>query len=217
MNQFTCYFRSTHVSAGVSAAMSSYFGSPEFATRSQFNGADGSRDATQVQLYMLAGIALDPKEVDTTTAMLTEGTVCLQFFGVSNPVPYFDVVVGSEDHKALMAAVSANIQSKMFNAAERHLSWRAPKKTQARSNHREAVRRAMSESLVWPNSKECSEAVYRELYSANLNTLNSLESAVRNRRSTRLEKLVAAATPAANKGWYDLLENIALKVFSPVH
>lgn len=194
-----------------------YFASPEFGTRIAFNGEQGLRDKLNITLYLLARLALDPRGIDDMQAHLSRGTVLLRYFGISNPVPLFELEVGSVELGVLKAAVTANSVSRMVDAANRVRAWRTGEKSCSRHKHEEAVMGRLRESLAWPDRKayEANPEKAREAHTQLAATMDMKLLMLRQRRGLRLARLAQATAPSV-KDWTGLLEDIALQVLPPL-
>jgi len=169
-------------------------------------------------LYLLGRISVDPREVDTMRERLASGVVLIRFFAYSNPATLFELPVGSADLQRIQAAVEANIDGRMFDAASRVLQWRASPKSWGRGRQEDAVLDKMRATMTWPDRDEWSrDAAWA---GARRNALMDLLSAkltvVRDRRNQRLAMLSSAAAPGVGS-WTELLEAIATHAAGQIH
>lgn len=198
----------------------SYYASDIFRRRTEFSEPGAQSDQLLVVNYLLTRCALDPRPTSMTGlhADLARGVVMLKFFGVSNPVPFFELAQGSPELARLRVAVRANLASPMNAAAQRVMKWRNAEKSNLRRKHEDAVMGRLRESLAFPTRDDhdrnaaAAEQTRSELYKQ----LGAKLKTVRDRRNARLARLSAAAAPGLTS-WTALLEDISLHALKPVH
>lgn len=183
-------------------AHESYLASEAFAQRLAFVGEQGVADKVAMVLYMLKHVALDPRQLDSGLAALERGTVHLNFFGWSNPVPMLEVH-RAEDLESIRQAVKANAGGALFRAALRVIKWRG--RQAAGERGRNAVMARVRAGIVWPTGRDDASRQEQERLVALLNTR---ADALRDRRRTRMAALSGAAGPRS-AGWTEFLAAMA--------
>jgi hypothetical protein len=205
-----------HALSTSTAAYSSFLASDQFLQRTEFRGADRVQDSLAVLHHLLARLALDPRELARSQALMRDGVVLLHFFGVCNPVPMFNLAPASVEMNALAQAVEANSHGQHFHAAQRALWWRQSDRFNRRQRSEDAVVARLRGQMTWPSQEEAlrdpeGTAVTRQLQ---FDQLSAKRLAVRERRNMRMAMLSEAA--GLNfQGWTELLEEIAVNVFVP--
>jgi len=116
--------------------------------RIEFVGPTESAQFVRIQLWMLKQLALDPRDCVRNLDAVKQGVVNLNFFGVSNPVPFFEVDPASEDGLALQEAIVVNIASPMMDAAQRVRKRRNC--LSRRRSQEDAVLDQLRKTLHWP-------------------------------------------------------------------
>ena len=171
-------------------------------------------DGVAIVLYLLERLALCPRELARCELLLEGGHVCLQFFGVCNPAPYFTVQPGSAEHTRLLAAVEVNKNSHMFEAARRVLRQRTQKKAHARAKREDVLVGQLRETLSWSTRADyaANDAQAHSHDAHNAQLLDARRRQVRDQRQCRLALLAKAASPGLTS-WTALLEDIAVNVY----
>lgn len=197
--------------ASVDAA---YYASDAFYKRIRFEGKSGTEDQRQVLLHALRRIALDTKDSALMRSALAVGVVNLYFFGVSNPVPWLELPVGSPELAELTAAVEANLTGPLAKAVNRVRRRRDC--WNRRSRQEDVVIDKFRNSLPWPDSaaykanREAALAAAEPLYEI----LKSKRVQLRTRHQARVAALSRATMPGLSN-WNDVVMDIALGALKP--
>jgi hypothetical protein len=199
------------------ALETAYFASNTFEERLRFMGDDGLKDKVRVTLEMLKLVALDPRDAHARVDRLRSGLVWLEFFGVCNPVPMFEIAEGSDEALALEAAARENLESRMFDAAKRVRAWRAPKKVSAREKQETSVVEQFRATLSWPvfDRSKADQSQWRAEQEMLLARVGAKRAEVRERRTLRLAALSRATGPQVGS-WTGLIEVLARKALGPL-
>lgn len=191
-----------------------YFASDEFRKRINFEGEEGLSARVRGAIFMLQNCALDPRDdSDGVLRALNRGLVMLELFGVSNPLGIFELPAGKE-RNAIRAAIKANLNSRMYQAAQHTLFWRG--RSHQRQRYEDAVMDTFRSTLEWPSAADFKE----NLTSAQARQTDAIAqmhkhlASVRNLRNERLAVIHRAATPGVNS-WTEFLANIAAAAFLP--
>lgn len=185
-----------------------YFASEAFRQRMCATGPQALRDRVAMVLYCLQRIAVDPREIEHTRALLARGVVSLGLFGWACPVPWLELPEG-EDLDRIRAAFDSNTAGPLVDAARRVLKWRA--RAGAREGHEEICVQRVRQAMPWPQGSTSDDELQRALVRS---AIEAKRLQVRERRNRRLAMLAAAAGPRAT-GWTDFLEQMARDVLSP--
>lgn len=194
-----------------------YAQSDAFKARLRFDGPDALQDQVQVALYLLGRLALDPLEIAAVQLMLRQGIVILNYYGASNPVPHFEVSVGSVAHSRLLAAVNANLASEMFKAAQRVRKQRQPAVRNRRAKQEGCVLDKLRKTLPWPAGDGWGTPLSAEVQGLRDASSARLEEKIRelrDRHQRRIARLEAATAPGMTS-WMALLDDIAQHLLSP--
>ncbi|MNR71832.1 hypothetical protein D3C71_25100 [compost metagenome] len=212
-------FLSIHARAlngGYHGVLAALFSSPEYKERTEFAGQSKLQDLTRTQLNLLERVALDPRFLDRSRALLGRGVVHLELFGVSNPTPLFELDRGSELLQQLRAAVDKNASSAMFRAAQRVLKWREPRRASRGRNREDVLVGRLREQLTWPDRTVWTQSpdLATKMHENCIAQLRTRRETIRALRHERLHALSRAATPGVSS-WTQLLEDISIDVFQP--
>lgn len=180
-------------------------------THRVFEAPANQQDQVRVAVYLLSRLALDPLEIRAVQQMLCKGVVILNYFGVSNPVPHFEVSVGSSAQAQLLAAVEANLGSDRFKAAQRVCRQRQPKVLNRRRRQEDAVVRRLRATLPWPPRTSAADEL---LHTANAHQLEAKTRDLRDRHQQRMKRLMDATMPGTGS-WFSLLDDLAQQVLAP--
>lgn len=197
-------------------ADSAYYSSEAFRVRLEFQGEQSIQDLLRMTLYMLQQVALDPREVYYRDAQMEMGIVSLDFFGVTNPIPSFDLAPDSPELQTLRSAVKVNEGSRMYRAAQRVLKWREPSVGFRRHRHEEASHARIRARQTWPTREDHATDRSRaeELVRANVTELALALNVLRDRRNGRLALMVQASAPGVGS-YSDFVESLALSALPP--
>lgn len=213
MNEF--YTISIHASEGrlLDTIDSQYYASDEFRQRSALKGPDAVSDQLAVTHYLLAKMALDPREKKKTAEYLDKGVVLLRFFGISNPVGWLEIDPLGAEMARLRLAIDVNLASTMNKAAHRVLKWR---RSLGRERQVDAVMDQFRITLPWPDAAahKANSGKAREETDALIDVMNAKRVALRERRRTRLAALSRATAPTV-ANWMTLIQDIAINVLTP--
>lgn len=182
MNQLYEISRQADQSQFPNRELANYYQSDAFRERTKFDGPSAEADCLALTHYLLKECALEP-EHDFHDDLLKRGTVCLQFFGLTNPIPQFDMEPGSAAHQNLLAAVDANQAGPMADAARRTLKWRSLARAWKRDRSLDAVLTRFRSTLG-----------HLEPIDANT-ARREKEASLKHVRATRLAKISQAAAP----------------------
>ncbi len=199
---------------GVSAAAMRYYASDAFYERIRFVGSAGQADQLGILLFMLRHVALDPREDERSRLLLQGGCACLQFWGVSNPVPMLQVPVGSSAQKELQLAYDANLRGPLGRAVARVRRRRS--NLGARHLQRDALHRLFYDSLPWPTSADFKVDAERarDLQQALGKQSQAYYAQLVDGYRTRMAALSRATCPSFDN-WIDLVNGIATQVLTP--
>ena len=198
------------------AHLGAYFAGHDFLERTSFTGESGMEDAVRVTGYLLGRLAVDPPAVDRVRERLASGWVQIEYFGVSNPVPGFELSPQRDEHRQLRELVQHNVVGPMFNAATRLLRWRQPHRTRQAEARMELLRRDLKSSLAWPSPEDFRRDPLsaNAAFQASSTELNRRLYGLRQQRQQRLAVLASAACPGL-AGWSELLVATAANALSP--
>ena len=216
MNQFSI-LSAYALNSGATDEQSVYMGSQAYLDRTAFKGETALLDKLNIQLYMLSRVALDTRVASGMREHLSRGVVNLHFFGVSNPVPFFELPVDSQELKQLQDCFEANLSGPLVSAEVRVLKWRNNWKLLSKQSRRiDTLVGVLRDSLDWPDAatRYASPERAAAVSTANYDALTSKSAALWSQRHARHAKL-ANATAIGFTGWTELLADVSTNVFQP--
>lgn len=216
MNQFSI-LSAYALNSGATDATTVYMGSQAYRDRTDFKGATGLKDMLNIQLYLLSRVALDSRSAVANRNLLSRGVVKLNFFGISNPTPCFELAVGSLELQRLQDCFEANLAGPLVAASARVLKWRSSRTLHAKQARRiDKLIGALRDSLTWPDAatRYAEPARADAVSKANYDALSSKSAQLWAQRQTRLAKL-SHATAIGVTGWTELLADVSANVLQP--
>lgn len=173
-----------------------------------------------LSLAMLDRVALDPRDVDETLEMMQRGHVVLRFFGMSSPVTWFDVSVGSEDHQRLLRALERNIHGPLVRAARRVLRVRDWRRNMLALEREELIVKRMRSQIAWPEhpgraAPKADLARYEQDRQQCQRQLDEKAQQLRELRQRRVAALASAAC-SGHGDWHSLCLDLTYSVLLPL-
>lgn len=192
-----------------------YYASAKFRERVNFRGAEGVTDQLEILHHMLRHVALDPRHARGVQEYLAAGIVCLQFYGVSNPVPFLQLPIGSTELDRMAQAVNANLGRGPLSKAAARVARRRLNSAR-RSAQEDKVLGRLRNSLPWPGPTEfkANPEKARDAQRALVDILDNKRIQLRDRHQTRAAALSRGVMRGATS-WTELVTKIALDALQP--
>jgi hypothetical protein len=221
MNHFATINTSARAGQLASHALADIFASNEFNERTQFEGDQGIADKFAILHFMLKHIALDPREAPNNMAYLVDGTVLLNFFMFSNPVPLLEVSPQDARLPGLLIAIHENLNGPLNRAVKRVLrvrAWTQNFKRRSNARREDELLSVLRNSMTWQSGGGRRELTQEEQQqnTDNHKRMDARQTEIRHQRQSRIAMLERGTAPTI-ASWQDLLEKLATEVFATKH